>query len=74
MQLATLASAVARAPLADAVEHRDADAVSELLKKTDVNAPQADGMLADLRRGKLATTHDALMGWLIVVGTMPNVQ
>jgi undecaprenyl-diphosphatase len=30
-------------------------------------------MVADLRRGKLATTHDALMGWLVVVGTLPIV-
>ena len=30
-------------------------------------------MLADLRRGKLATTHDALLGWMIAVGTMPIV-
>jgi undecaprenyl-diphosphatase len=33
----------------------------------------AAAMLADLRRGKLATTHDALMGWLVVVGTLPIV-
>jgi len=30
-------------------------------------------MLADLRRGKLATTHDALVGWMIAVGTLPIV-
>jgi undecaprenyl-diphosphatase len=30
-------------------------------------------MLADLRRGKLATTHDALLGWMIGVGTIPIV-
>ncbi len=30
-------------------------------------------MLADLRRGKLATTHDALVGWMIGVGTIPIV-
>jgi undecaprenyl-diphosphatase len=33
----------------------------------------ATAMLSDLRRGKLATTHDALMGWLVVVGTLPIV-
>ena len=30
-------------------------------------------MLADLRHGKLATTHDALMGWMIAIGTLPIV-
>ena len=31
-------------------------------------------MLADLRRGQmLATTHDAQLGWMIAVGTMPIV-
>ena len=30
-------------------------------------------MLADLRRGKLATTHDAMLGWMIAVGTLPIV-
>lgn len=30
-------------------------------------------MLADLRRGKLATTHDAMLGWMIAVGTVPIV-
>lgn len=30
-------------------------------------------MLADLRRGKLATTHDAMLGWMIGVGTVPIV-
>ena len=30
-------------------------------------------MLADLRRGKLATTHDALLGWMIAWGTVPIV-
>jgi undecaprenyl-diphosphatase len=30
-------------------------------------------MFADLRRGKLATTHDALVGWMIAVGTLPIV-
>ncbi len=30
-------------------------------------------MFADLRRGKLATTHDALMGWMIGIGTIPIV-
>lgn len=30
-------------------------------------------MLADLRRGKLATTHDAQLGWMIAVGTLPIV-
>jgi undecaprenyl-diphosphatase len=30
-------------------------------------------MLADARRGKLATTHDALVGWMIAVGTLPIV-
>jgi undecaprenyl-diphosphatase len=30
-------------------------------------------MLADLRRGKLATTHDAQMGWMIAVGTLPII-
>ena len=30
-------------------------------------------MLADLRRGKLATTHDAWLGWMIAVGTLPIV-
>jgi len=30
-------------------------------------------MLADLRRGKLATTHDAMLGWMIAAGTVPIV-
>ncbi len=30
-------------------------------------------MLVDLRRGKLATTHDALLGWMIAWGTLPIV-
>jgi undecaprenyl-diphosphatase len=30
-------------------------------------------MLADLRRGKLATTHDARLGWMIAVGTVPII-
>jgi undecaprenyl-diphosphatase len=33
----------------------------------------AAAMLADLRRGKLATTHDAQLGWMIAVGTLPIV-
>lgn len=33
----------------------------------------AAAMLADLRRGKLATTHDALLGWMIAVGTIPII-
>ena len=33
----------------------------------------ATAMLADLRRGKLATTHDAWMGWMIGGGTIPIV-
>jgi undecaprenyl-diphosphatase len=33
----------------------------------------AAAMLADLGRGKLATTHDAQVGWMIVVGTLPIV-
>src|SRR5687768_7213220 len=30
-------------------------------------------MVADLRRGKLATTHDARLGWMIAVGTLPII-
>ncbi len=30
-------------------------------------------MFADLRRGKLATTHDAQLGWMIAVGTLPII-
>ncbi|HVT30662.1 MAG TPA: undecaprenyl-diphosphatase UppP [Lacipirellulaceae bacterium] len=30
-------------------------------------------MLADLRRGKLATTNDARLGWMIAAGTVPIV-
>jgi undecaprenyl-diphosphatase len=30
-------------------------------------------MLADLRCGKLATTHEAQLGWLIAIGTVPIV-
>ncbi len=30
-------------------------------------------MLADLRRGKLATTYDARLGWMIALGTLPIV-
>jgi undecaprenyl-diphosphatase len=30
-------------------------------------------MIADFRRGKLATTHDAQMGWMIAIGTLPIV-
>lgn len=33
----------------------------------------AAAMLADLGRGKLATTHDAQLGWMIAVGTLPIV-
>lgn len=28
---------------------------------------------ADLRRGRLATTHDARLGWMIALGTMPII-
>jgi undecaprenyl-diphosphatase len=30
-------------------------------------------MLADARRGKLASTHDAQLGWMIAVGTLPII-
>jgi undecaprenyl-diphosphatase len=30
-------------------------------------------MLADLRHGRLATTHDARLGWMIGVGTLPII-
>jgi undecaprenyl-diphosphatase len=30
-------------------------------------------MLADARRGQLASTHDAQLGWMIVVGTLPII-
>lgn len=30
-------------------------------------------MLADLRRGRRATTHDAQLGWMIAVGTLPII-
>jgi undecaprenyl-diphosphatase len=30
-------------------------------------------MIADLRRGKLATTQDARLGWMIALGTLPIV-
>jgi undecaprenyl-diphosphatase len=30
-------------------------------------------MLADLRRGRLATTHDARLGWMIAAGTLPII-
>src|SRR6476619_3515479 len=33
----------------------------------------AAAMIADLRRGKLATTQDAWLGWMIVLGTLPIV-
>src|SRR3954462_15319440 len=33
----------------------------------------ASAMLADLRRGKLATSRDALHGWMIAWGTLPIV-
>lgn len=33
----------------------------------------ATAVLADLRRGRLATSHDAKLGWMIVVGTLPIV-
>jgi undecaprenyl-diphosphatase len=33
----------------------------------------AAAMIADLRRGKLATTHGAWLGWMIVLGTLPIV-
>jgi undecaprenyl-diphosphatase len=33
----------------------------------------ATAMLADLGNGKLATTHDAWMGWMIAGGTLPIV-
>lgn len=33
----------------------------------------ASAMWADLRRGKLATTQGAWLGWMIVVGTLPIV-
>lgn len=32
-----------------------------------------DAVLADLARGKLATTQDARLGWMIVLGTLPIV-
>jgi len=33
----------------------------------------AAAMFADMRRGKLATMHDAQLGWMIVVGTLPII-
>jgi undecaprenyl-diphosphatase len=30
-------------------------------------------MLADLRRGRLATTHDAQLGWMLGLGTLPII-
>jgi undecaprenyl-diphosphatase len=30
-------------------------------------------MLADMRRGRLASTHDAQLGWMIAVGTLPII-
>jgi undecaprenyl-diphosphatase len=30
-------------------------------------------MLADLRRGRLASTHDARLGWMIAAGTLPII-
>jgi undecaprenyl-diphosphatase len=30
-------------------------------------------MLADLRQGRLASTHDARLGWMIAVGTLPII-
>jgi undecaprenyl-diphosphatase len=33
----------------------------------------ASALLADFRRGKLATTQDAWHGWMIVVGTLPII-
>src|SRR3954464_9180707 len=33
----------------------------------------ATAMVVDLRRGKLSTTQDAWLGWMIVVGTLPIV-
>lgn len=30
-------------------------------------------MLSDIRRGKVATTHDAQLGWMIAIGTLPIV-
>jgi undecaprenyl-diphosphatase len=30
-------------------------------------------MLSDIRRGRLATTHDAQLGWMIAVGTLPII-
>ena len=45
--LAAAACAAAEAPLADAAENNDSDAIRVLLeKKADVNAAQADGMTA----------------------------
>jgi undecaprenyl-diphosphatase len=33
----------------------------------------ARAMVTDLRRGKLATTHDAWLGWMIAAGTLPII-
>lgn len=33
----------------------------------------AAAMIADLRRGKFAATHDAWLGWMIVLGTLPII-
>jgi undecaprenyl-diphosphatase len=33
----------------------------------------ASAMISDLRRGKMATTQDALLGWMIAAGTLPIV-
>jgi undecaprenyl-diphosphatase len=30
-------------------------------------------MVADIRRGKLATTHEARLGWMIAAGTLPII-
>src|SRR5262245_24391880 len=47
LQLTMLVSAIARAPLADAVESREVDTVLALIdRKANVNVRQADGMTA----------------------------
>ena len=69
----TLLSAASNAPVADAAERRDRDAVAALLKQAaDVNAPQADGTTA---LHWAAVNDDApLASMLLYAGANPKAR
>jgi ankyrin repeat protein len=69
----TLLSAAPNAPVADAAERRDKDAVAALLKQAaDVNAPQGDGMTA--LHWAAINDDTALASMLLFAGANPKAK